>query len=107
MPAESGRPVGEIRRALLDALEDLTEERAKVGMPLPGATCREIAARACVGLKAARQTLDNMARSGAVLVVDRVQGDLGRPQNLYAPPPAISAHAELTSLHQVRSLTAT
>lgn len=50
------RPAGEVRMALFDACCELaTPER--------GPTLQEIAARACVGLKAARNTLPNMVRA--------------------------------------------
>jgi len=55
------RPKGEIHQALLKAVGELaTPER--------GATLRELAARACVGVAAARYTLDYLKRSGAVVI---------------------------------------
>lgn len=55
------RPKGEIHRALLKAVGELaTPER--------GATLREIAARACVGVTAARYTVEYLKRSGAVVI---------------------------------------
>jgi len=50
------RPAGEVRQALFNACCELaTVER--------GPTLKEIAARACVGLQAARNTLPNMVRA--------------------------------------------
>lgn len=55
------RPPGELRQALCD------------GLALGPATTRELAMRTCMGLDAARWTLDNMRRGGLVQVVDQVR----------------------------------
>ena len=41
----------------------------ELATPERGATLREAAARACVGIKTARYTLDYLRRSGAVVIV--------------------------------------
>ena len=56
------RPAGEVRAALLKAASDLHT-------PNQGPTLQELAARACVGYDAARRTVDNMCRSGALVIV--------------------------------------
>jgi hypothetical protein len=48
------RPAGEVRAALVKAMRDAKGP----------ATTRLLAARACVGLEAARHTLDNLVRAG-------------------------------------------
>lgn len=50
------RPAGEVRQALLQAC-------AELATPERGATLREIAARACVGLDAATHTIKHMSRA--------------------------------------------
>lgn len=62
------RPAGDVRKALLRACESLAA-RAAAGR---GPTLREMAAEACVGLDAARRTVENMTRYG-VLVVPRTR----------------------------------
>ncbi len=51
------RPAGEVRVALMDAAIALAR-------PNKGATMRELAQVACVGVDAARRTVENMARAG-------------------------------------------
>jgi hypothetical protein len=70
-----GRPHGEERRALAAAL-----------LSGPGTT-REIAARACVGVDVARETLNNMVRASSVikLTTTRVPG-CKRPVPVYSVP---------------------
>ena len=51
------RPAGEVRQALLNACTQLAT-------PDRGPTLREMAAVACVGLQAARRTVENMSRAG-------------------------------------------
>ena len=51
------RPAGEVRQALLNACTQLAT-------PDRGPTLREMAAVACVGLQAARETVKNMSRAG-------------------------------------------
>jgi hypothetical protein len=56
-----GRPRGELHVALLQAVGELaTHER--------GATMREAAARASMGVAAARSTMRNMVRAGTVVI---------------------------------------
>lgn len=65
------RPRGEYRSVLFDALST---------GPAP---CRELAERACVGVDAARYTLDNMRRASEVSVTyQRVTG-VKRPVPVY------------------------
>lgn len=55
------RPKGEVHQALLKAVCELaTPER--------GATLRELAAHACVGVTAARYTVEYLKRSGVVMI---------------------------------------
>ncbi len=73
------RPAGEIRQVLLQACADLaTPERAP--------TLREIAARAQVGLDAAKRTVDNMCRAGVILKARERRVDYrNRPVAEYVP----------------------
>jgi hypothetical protein len=75
------RPPGEIRCAVLNAAQALTAERGQ------GATCRDLAERACVSLRAARQAVKNMARAGELVRVGStpVPGSR-RPMTMFAPP---------------------
>jgi len=74
------RPKGEIHLALLKAVGELaTPER--------GASLREIAARACVGIAAARHTMHYLHRSGAVVIArTRRVAYRNRPVSEYALP---------------------
>jgi len=67
------RPQGEVRAALFAAMRE------------GPATARVLAARACVGLEAARRTLDNMVRADQVVKphTTRVPG-VKRPVPVYA-----------------------
>lgn len=56
------RPSGEVRQALLNAALELTT-------PDQAPTLAELAARSQVGIEAARRTIDNMVRSGAMVIV--------------------------------------
>lgn len=56
------RPAGEVRAALLTACVELSANSGQ------GATLRELAQRACVGLESARKTIDNMARAGQLCI---------------------------------------
>ena len=58
------RPAGEVRQALLNACTQLAT-------PDRGPTLREMAAVACVGMQAARRTVENMSRAGQL---HRVRG---------------------------------
>lgn len=74
------RPPGEIHQALLGAARELfTPERAP--------TLAELAQRAQVGRDAARRTVDNMKRHGALRQVrERRVTYRNRPVAEYAPP---------------------
>lgn len=56
------RPAGEVRAALLTACVELSTTSGQ------GATLRELAQRACVGLDSARRTINNMARAGQLCI---------------------------------------
>ena len=58
------RPAGEVRLALMNAC-------VRLATPERGATLREMAAVACVGLKAATHTVKNMSRAGGQLCIAR------------------------------------
>jgi hypothetical protein len=74
-----GRPVGDVRKALLDALTQLASEER-------GPTLKELVQVACVGEKAARQTISNLRRCGAVAVArTRRVAYRNRPVAEYAP----------------------
>lgn len=74
------RPKGEVHLALIEAVRALaTPER--------GASLRELAAHACVGLVAARYTLHYLVRSGALVIVrTRRVPYRNRPVSEYALP---------------------
>lgn len=57
-----GRPLGEIHSALLQAVRELET-------PDRGPTLREMAHRACVGIKAAQCNVKNMVRQGVLVIV--------------------------------------
>lgn len=78
------RPAGEVRMALLNACSQLaTPER--------GATLREMAAVACVGLKAATHTAKNMHRAGQLRIArQRHVAYRNRPVAEYAPAALVS-----------------
>lgn len=73
------RPVGDVRQALLAACIELAT-------PTQGPTLRELAAKACVGLDAARRTVSDMSRANQIHKVRtrRVQYR-NRPVAEYAP----------------------
>ncbi len=74
-----GRPVGEVRRALLQAALDLN-------MGDRAATLRELARAAGVGQSAARIAVKNMRRDGVLsLVRERSVAYRNRPVGEYAP----------------------
>lgn len=90
------RPAGEIRQALLQACMALAT-------PDHGPTLREIAARAQVGLQAARRTMDNMCRAGVIRKArDRRVAYRNRPVAEYVPaawtPPQQNPAAGLASV---------
>lgn len=73
------RPAGEVRLALLNACSQLaTPER--------GPTLREMAAVACVGVKAATHTIKHMNRAGQVRIARERRVDYrNRPVAEYVP----------------------
>ena len=81
------RPAGEVRLALLDACRQLaTPDRAP--------TLREIAAKACVGLQAARNTVPNMVRAKQLRPVrPRAVQHRNRPVAEYEPVSSDAAAA--------------
>lgn len=75
------RPQGELRQALLLAAQQLAGGR-------DGVTWRDLAEHAQVGYQAARTTVDNMARAGALQCVGmEKRAHSTRWMRLYAPPP--------------------
>ena len=73
------RPAGEVRQALLNACTQLAT-------PDRGPTLREMAAVACVGLQAARRTVENMSRAGQLRRVrNRKVEYRNRPVAEYVP----------------------
>lgn len=73
------RPPGEIRHALAAAAQALATERG-------GATWRDLAERAGVGYLAARRTVENMARGGALQPIGvEKRAHSRRWMKLYAP----------------------
>ena len=73
------RPAGEVRQALLNACTQLAT-------PDRGPTLREMAAVACVGMQAARRTVENMSRAGQLRRVrDRKVEYRNRPVAEYVP----------------------
>lgn len=78
------RPVGEISTAILSAAEHLTKEE---GGERRGHTLQELAQEACVGIQAARRTVDNMCRAGKLeRVAERKVTYRNRPVVEYALP---------------------
>ena len=77
------RPAGEISLAMLQAAHALRRERAEAGQ---GPTLAEMVARAQVGYKAARATVQNLRRAGHLEIVGqrRVPGR-NRPVAEYLP----------------------
>jgi hypothetical protein len=90
------RPPGAIRCAVLNAAQALAAERGQ------GATWRDIGLRASVGLLAARRTVENMARVGALRPGGQVRVQHARrPMTLYlpaTPTPAADPGASLDAL---------
>jgi hypothetical protein len=81
------RPPGEIRKALRRAARELQAEQS-------AATWRDMAARASVGFKVARRTVDNMARAGELQPVGAAKrAHSNRWMTLYAPAEAAPAAA--------------
>jgi hypothetical protein len=81
-----GRPAGEVRQALLRAVEDLVLELRAAGSPFQGPTLQEIMMRACIGRKDARVCITHCKRSGALRIVgQRRVAYRNRPVSEYAP----------------------
>jgi hypothetical protein len=73
------RPAGEIRQAVMKAAIELAR-------PDQGPTMRELAARACVGIEAARSTVRDMTRHGHLMIRGERRVDYrNRPVAEYAP----------------------
>lgn len=90
------RPAGDVRLALLSACSQLaTPER--------GPTLREMAAVACVGVKAATHTIKHMNRAGQVRIARQRRVDYrNRPVAEYMPAiPAPSDKAGFVDLAAV------
>lgn len=79
------RPVGEIRRAIGEAVKDICRERGKVVFE-QGMTHTELAQRAQVGFALARYTANNMASAGELRILG-VRGTPGVNRGMvrYAP----------------------
>lgn len=76
------RPAGEVGLAILRAVADLEHEVA--GMRR-GPTLTELARKACVGVQAARRTVDNLRRAGKLVpVAERKVEYRNRPVAEYA-----------------------
>lgn len=89
------RPAGEVRQALLNACTQLAT-------PDRGPTLREMAAVACVGLQAARRTVENMSRAGQLhRVRDRKVEYRNRPVAEYVPADMAQEGAGYVDLAQV------
>lgn len=89
------RPAGEIRVAILKAAERLVRVEQVDGVQVRrGPTLRELAHDACVGVAAARRTVDNMRRAGDLAPVGQRRVDYrNRPVVEYAPAmPAASSN---------------
>lgn len=89
------RPRGEIRAALALAVD---------AMPAPeqGATWRDLAQLACVGLAAARRTVDNMVTAGELIVVGhRRTPHACRPMRLLAKPGASAVARESSAFEEL------
>lgn len=81
------RPQGDVRQAIGKAARELAAERAVTpGFVAAGSTWRELGARACVGYQVARQTVQNMARTGELqrMATMRTEGSR-RPMMLFGP----------------------
>jgi hypothetical protein len=93
------RPAGEVRHALLRAAEELVT-------PDRGPTLMELASCARVGLEAARRTVDNMKRCGALTVprTRRVEYR-NKPVAEYAPaimdPPKDEGYVDVASIFSI------
>ena len=78
------RPPGEIRLAILQAATDLVVIEQDGSRR--GPTLKELAQRACVGVTAARQTVQNLTRARALVRVAQREVDYrNKPVWEYAP----------------------
>ena len=95
------RPKGEVHLALLAAAQALaTPER--------GATLRELAAAACVGLQAARQTVGYLSKSGALVVArTRRVPYRNKPVAEWAPPQPDASASPQPAAHSLAGALAT
>ncbi|MDH4425085.1 MAG: hypothetical protein QE495_01410 [Acidovorax sp.] len=93
------RPAGEVRLALLNACNQLaTAER--------GPTLREMAAVACVGVKAATHTIKHMSRAGQVRIARQRRVEYrNRPVAEYVPATQVAderaGYVDLAAVLQV------
>ena len=87
------RPAGGVRQALMQAAAAYPN----------GATLRELAGKACVGLLSARRTVDNMHRAGLLVPVgERAVAYRNRPVAVYKP-----ASADAPTPHNAANAVAT
>ncbi len=86
------RPAGEVREAVLDAARALVT-------PTQGPTLAELARKARVSQQAARRTVDNLCRCGA-LTIPRTRKVLyrNRPVAEYEPAKPPSANSSIVDL---------
>jgi hypothetical protein len=83
------RPAGEVRTALLQAARDMVTLQALP--PERGITLADMAVRACVGREAARRTVSDMRRAGALrIVAQRRVAYRNRPVAEYRPSESAS-----------------
>jgi hypothetical protein len=90
--ARLGRPRGDIREALVQALA------------AGPATSRELAQRACVGFTKAMETLNNMVTAGEVKKLDPVRRPgVKRPVPVYDLAPRLSTEQSIKPALQVEA----
>lgn len=89
------RACGEVRLALFNACR-------AIATPERGATLREMALHAQVGMDAARRTVSDMRRAGQLAPVrERVVDYRNRPVVEYAPAEAVPAQAPALNVFRV------
>lgn len=89
------RACGEVRLALFNACR-------AIATPERGATLREMALHAQVGIDAARRTVSDMRRAGQLAPVrERVVDYRNRPVVEYAPAEAVPAQAPALNVFRV------
>lgn len=104
-----GRPAGEVRQALLQAVEALVEELHAAGSPFQGPTLQEIMMRARIGRRDARVCVPHCKRSGALQIVGLRRVDYrNRPVAEYALGSGFGGmtEAEAASAADIARLTA-